>query len=85
VKTELIGHPTIVKAAVEVKIRVTRDGKVQEYLVTMQAPGLWQVVPPAADYRWAIERLLTEHEAELREKFAEIWSKAHASPRGPIR
>ena len=77
-KTELIGRPAIVGAAVEVKIRVERDGKFSEFVVTMRGPGLWQIVPPAADLRWAIERVLAEHHAELREKFDQIWSTAHA-------
>jgi hypothetical protein len=80
VKAELIGRPTIVGTAVEVKIRVTRDGKVDEFLVTMQAPGLWQFVPPVAGVRWAIERALAEHHTELRAKFDQIWSTAHGLP-----
>lgn len=81
VKSELIGRPTIVGKAVEVKIRVEREGKFTDFLVTMRAPGLWQVVPPVADVRWVIERVLAEHHAELREKFDQIWSTAHAGPR----
>ena len=65
---------------VEVKIRVARDGKVEEFLVTMQAPGLWDFVPAVAGMRWAIERVLAEHHAELRAKFDQIWSTAHALP-----
>ena len=77
-KTELIGRPTIAGTAVEVRIRVERGGKSSEFLVTMRAPGLWQFVPPVADVRWAIERVLAEHDAELRERFAQIWSTTHA-------
>jgi hypothetical protein len=80
VKTELIGQPTIVGTAVEVKIRLARDGKLEEFLVTMHAPGLWQFVPSVAGVRWAIERVLAEHHAELRAKFDQIWSNAHALP-----
>jgi hypothetical protein len=79
-KPELIGRPTIVGRTIEVKIRVDRDGKSQEFLVTMQAPGQWQFVPSVADVRWAIERVLADHHAELREKFAQIWSSTHAVP-----
>jgi len=82
VKTELIGRPTIVGTAVEVKVRVERDGKWSEFLVTMRAPGLWQFVPPVADVRWVIERVLAEHHAELREKFDQLWSAAHAARPG---
>jgi hypothetical protein len=78
VKTELMGPPTIVGTAVEVRIRVGRDGKFSEFLVTMRAPGLWQVVPPVADVRCVIEQVLAEHYAELREKFDELWSTTHA-------
>ena len=86
VKTELIGSPTIVGTAVEVKIRVARAGKFDEFLVTMRAPVLWQYVPPVADVRWAIERVLAEHHAELRAKFDQIWSTAHAvRPSRPAR
>jgi hypothetical protein len=80
VKTELIGSPTVVGKVVEVKIRVERHGKVNEFLVTMQAPGQWQFAPPVADVRWEIERVLAEHHAELQERFAQIWSTAHAVP-----
>jgi hypothetical protein len=80
VKAELIGRPAVVGTAVEVKVRVERDGKWSEFLVTMQAPGQWQFVPPVADVRWAIDRLLAEHHAELREKFGQVWSTAHAGP-----
>jgi hypothetical protein len=79
-KTELIGRPTIVGKAVEVRIRFERDGKFSEFVVTMRAPGLWQITPPVADVRWIIERVLAEHQSELREKFDEIWSTAHARP-----
>ena len=77
-KTELIGRPTIVGTAVEVKIRIERDGKFSEFVVTMRSPGIWQFIPPVADVRLAIERVLAAHHAELREKFDEIWSTAHA-------
>jgi hypothetical protein len=82
VKTELIGHPTVVSNAVEVKVRLERDGKSRDFVVTMHAPGLWQYNPPVADVRWAIERVLAEHHTELREKFAEIWTTTHAVPPG---
>jgi hypothetical protein len=78
VKTELIGQPTIVGTTVEVKVRIERDGKSSEYLVTMRSPGLWQIVPPVADVRRVIERVLAEHDAELRQKFDQIWSTSHA-------
>jgi len=71
-----------VGTAVEVKVRVERDGKSSEFLVTMRAPGLWQFVPPVADVRWVIERVLAEHHAELREKFDQIWSTTHAARPG---
>ena len=85
-KAEIIGRPAIVGKAVELKIKVDREGKFSEFVVTMQAPGQWQFVPPVADVRWVIERVLAEHQADLREKFEELWSKTHAGPRtGPSR
>jgi hypothetical protein len=80
VKTELIGRPTIVGTAVEVKIRLEREGKSSDFVVTMYAPGMWHFAPPLADVRWVIERVLRENHAELREKFDQIWSTAHAGP-----
>jgi hypothetical protein len=80
-KAELIGRPTIVAQHVEVKIRVERDGKSDDFVVTARAPGQYKYVPFLVDVRWAIDRVLTEHEAELRELFAQVWTRNHATPR----
>jgi hypothetical protein len=71
VKATVTRAPMVVGRDVTLRVEVERDdGKCEQFLVISCAPGLYEYRPYVDEVRKAIERVLTEREAEMRTMFA---------------